>query len=223
VIQSSTPDFLYTHYASNNFIWTRNFARTTSNHLSTILTLSSKKFDIQGDYYLLSSVIYLDNNAFPAQYKNALSILVLSAAKQFDFWKVISVNKLIYQKSENENIIDLPELAFYSSTYLKHTMNFKATGGKLLIMLGYNLLYNTKYYADAYMPALNSFHRQNEKQLGNYPYIDVFLNLQLKRFKFFLKVEHVNAGWIDQNYFSVLHYPRNGRDLKFGMSWTFYD
>jgi len=222
-IQSRTPDFLYTHYASNNFIWTRNFARTTSNHLSTNLSLSSKKFDISGDYYLLSNVIYLNNNAFPAQYRNALSILVLSAAKQFDFWKVTSINRLVYQKSENENIIDLPELAFYSSTYLKHLFNFKATGGKLLFMLGFDLFYNTKYYADAYMPALNSFNRQHEKQLGNYPYLDVFLNLQLKRFRFFLKVEHLNAGWIDQNYFSVLHYPRNGRDLKFGLSWTFYD
>ena len=92
-----------------------------------------------------------------------------------------------------------------------------------MVMLGFDLFYNTKYYADAYMPSLNSFHRQHEKQLGNYPFVDVFLNMQLKRFKFFLKVEHVNAGWIDQNYFSVLHYPRNGRDLKFGLSWTFYD
>jgi hypothetical protein len=222
-IQSRTPDYLYTRYLSNNFIWTRNFARTTINHLSTNLSLSSKKFDIQGDYYLLSNVIYLNNNAFPAQYKNVLSILVLSAAKQFDFWKMTSINKLVYQESENESIIDLPELAFYNSTYFKHLINFKATGGKLLFMLGFDFFYNTKYYADAYMPALNSFYRQNEKQLGGYPYIDVFLNLQLKRFRFFVKVEHVNSGWSNQNYFSVLHYPRNGRDLKFGLSWTFYD
>ena len=89
-IQSRTPDFLYTHYASNNFIWTRNFKRTTSNHLSTNLGISSKKFDIQGDYYLLSNVIYLDDDAFPAQYHNALSILVLSASKQVNFWKIVS-------------------------------------------------------------------------------------------------------------------------------------
>jgi len=102
-------------------------------------------------------------------------------------------------------------------------INFRATGGKLLTMIGFDLFFNTKYYADAYMPSLASFHRQNEKQLGNYPYFDAFLNIQLKRFRFFLKVEHLNAGWIDKNYFSVLHYPRNGRDLKFGLSWTFYD
>ena len=222
-VKSKSPDFLYTHYASNNFIWTKNFSRTTSNHLSTNLSLSSKKFDVQADYYLLSNVIYLDDNALPEQYRNALSILVLSAAKQVDFWKITSIGKLVYQETENKNVIDLPALAFYNSTYLQHDFIFKSTGGRLTTMLGFDFYYNTKYYADAYMPALNSFHRQDEKHLGNYPYFDVFLNLRLKRFRFFLKVEHVNAGWIDQNYFSVLHYPRNGRDLKFGLSWTFYD
>lgn len=220
-----TPDFLYTRYASNNFIWTKNFSKTSKYHLSTILSISSKKFELQGDYYLLRSWVFMNEEAVPAQYKNPLSVFVLKATKQFDFWKITSLNRLVYQKSENENIIDLPEIAFYNSTYLKHLFNFRATGGKLLAMLGFDLYYNSLYYAEAYMPSLNSFYRQNEKQLGNYPYFDVYLNLQLKRFKFFLKVEHVNAGWINNNnnYFSVLHYPRNGRDLKFGLSWNFYD
>ncbi len=218
-----SPDFLYTHYASNNFIWTKNFHKTALNHLSTNLTVSSKKFDVQGDYYLLRNVIYLDNSAVPKQYRTALSLLVLSASKRFDFWKITSISKLVYQKSENENVLDLPEITLYNSTYLTHLVNFRATGGKLLTMLGFDFFYNTKYYANAYMPSLASFYRQNIKQLGNYPYFDVFLNVQLKRLRFFLKVEHVNAGWINKNYFSVLHYPRNGRDLKFGLSWTFYD
>jgi hypothetical protein len=225
--QVKTPDFLYTRYASNYFIWTRNFNRTTSQHLSTNLAISSKKFAIQGDYYLLSNLIYMDENAQPAQYHNALSVFALSASKQFEFWKVTSINKVIYQKSENENVLDLPEIAFYSSTYLTHLFNFKATGGKLLTMLGFDLHYNTRYYADAYMPSLNSFHRQHEKLVGNYPYLDVFLNVQLKRFKFFVKADHVNEGWFDnwfnRNYFTTPLYPRNGRDLKFGLSWTFYD
>ena len=218
-----SPDFLYTHYASNNFIWTKNFNKTSENHWSTNLTISSKKFEIQGDYYLLRNLIYLNEEAFPEQYHTALSLFILSASKRFDFWKVTSYSKLVYQKSENEKVLDLPGIALYNSTYLTHMINFRATGGKLLTMIGFDLFFNTKYYADAYMPSLASFHRQNEKQLGNYPYFDAFLNIQLKRFRFFLKVEHLNAGWIDKNYFSVLHYPRNGRDLKFGLSWTFYD
>ncbi|MFO7369983.1 MAG: putative porin [Bacteroidales bacterium] len=218
-----TPDYLYTHYFSNNYVWVSNFKKTSRNHLSTNLAISSKKFDIQGDYYLLSNVIYMNEKATPAIYRNALSVFSLGLTKQFDFWKITSRNKLIYQRSENRNVLDLPEIAFSNSTYLKHLFNFRSTGGKLLAMLGFDMFYNTKYYASAYMPSLASFHRQSNKRIGNYPYFDVFLNLQLKRFKFFAKMEHVNSGWIEPNYFSVLHYPRNRRDLKFGLSWTFYD
>ena len=57
--------------------------------------------------------------------KMQLSILVLSASKQVNFWKIVSMSKLVYQKSDNENIIDLPELTVYNSTYLKHEFNFR--------------------------------------------------------------------------------------------------
>ncbi len=219
-----TPDFYYNYFASNNFVWTNYFKKTVTNHLSTNLTILSKKFDIQADYYLLSNLIFLGNNAVPVQYRNALSVIVLSASKEFRLWKMVSANKFIYQKSENDKVLDLPDVAFKNSTYLTHLFNFRSTGGKLLMMIGFDLFYHTSYYADAYMPALSSYYRQYENKIGNYPYFDAFLNLQLKRFRFFVKAEHVNAGWMkNDNYFSAPHYPRNGRDLKFGLSWTFYD
>jgi hypothetical protein len=223
VSELKTPDFLYTHYASNNFLWTFNFDKTSFNNLSIKLTILSKKFDIQGDYYLIRNFVYFNEDASPEQYPGGLSILSLTASKRFDFWKISSTSKMAYQKTNNEKILGLPEIAFYNSTYLKHLFNFRSTGGKLLTMIGFDLFYNTKYYADAYMPSLTTFYRQSEKQLGNYPYFDVFLNVQLKRLRFYIKYEHVNSGWIDKNYFSVLHYPRNERNLKFGLSWTFYD
>ncbi|MBN2482440.1 MAG: hypothetical protein JXB19_11930 [Bacteroidales bacterium] len=223
VNEIKTPDFLYTHYASNNFIWTNNFKRTVLNHLSIILSISSKKFEFKGDYYLLRDFIFLNRDALPEQYHNNLSVLVISLARRFDFWKVTTDNILAFQKVSNGSVLGLPEMVANSSTYLTHLFNFRTTGGKLLTMIGFDLKYNTKYYADAYMPPLASFYRQNEKKLGNYPYFDVFLNIQLKRLRFFLKLDHVNSGWIDRNYFTVLHYPMNERSLKFGLSWTFYD
>ncbi len=218
-----TPDFLYTHYASNTFVWTNNFKQTATNHLSVNLSLDAQKLELRGDYILLSNYIYFNRQASPAQYRNGLSVLSLSAAKRFDFWHVSSTTRVIYQKTDNENVLGLPDLALVNSTWLQQPVHFKATDGHLMLLLGFDLHYNTAYYADAYMPSLTTFYRQSEKKLGNYPYVDVFLNVKLKRLRFFLKAEHVNSGWIDKNYFSVLHYPQNPRNLKFGLSWTFYD
>jgi len=218
-----TPDFLYTHYASNNFLWTKNFNQTTTNSLSIDLSVSSKKFDIQGDYVLIHSLVYFNEEAFPEQYGPGLSILSLSAYKRFDFWKFSSVNKVVYQKTNNQRVLGLPEIVYYNSTYLTHLFNFRATGGKLMVMLGFDLFYNSKFYSDAYMPPLTTFYRQSEKELGNHFYFDPFLNVQLKRLRAFIKYEHVNSSWGDKDYFSVLHYPRNERNIKFGLTWTFYD
>ena len=149
--------------------------------------------------------------------------MVFFLKKDFSFWKVKSSNRVAYQTVSNESVLSLPKLVLNSSTYLEHMFNFTSTGGKLLTMIGFDLHYNTKYYADAYMPPLSSFYQQRRKMLGNYPYLDVFLNVQLKKVRFFIEFEHVNTGWLDKNYFTVLHYPMNERNLKFGLSWTFYD
>ena len=159
----------------------------------------------------------------PEQFNNNLKVMEISLSKEFNFWKITSSNTAVYQNISNEEVLSLPELSVVSSTWFEHMFNFKTTGGQLLTMAGFDLRYNTAYFANAYMPALSSFYNQREKKLGNYPYIDVFLNVKLKRFRFYIKFEHVNSGWIDRNYVTVLHYPMNERNLNFGMSWTFYD
>ena len=42
------------------------------NNLSINLTVSSKKFDIQGDYFLLHNLIYFNEEALPEQYHNRI-------------------------------------------------------------------------------------------------------------------------------------------------------
>ena len=217
------PGFLYGRFISNNFIWNQNLKQTNISNLSGDISLSSNKFAVRADYYLLHNMIYFDTAAFPRQFQQILSVLSLVAREEFRIWKWHSHNKLAIQQVSEPDVLSLPALALHSSNYLEHEFNFKATGGKLLTMIGFDLFYNTSYYANAYMPPLAVFYQQREKQLGNYPYFDVFLNIKLKRVRFFLKYEHLNSGWFDKNFFTALHYPKNQRYIKFGFSWTFYD
>ena len=59
------------------------------------------------------------------------------------------------------------------------------------IQLGLDIFYFTSYYGDAYMPALGMFYIQNKKQIGNYPFADIFFNFKVKRARVFLKVAWV--------------------------------
>jgi hypothetical protein len=217
------PGFLYGRFLSNNFIWNQPLKQTSISNLSGDLNLLSNKFVIQADYYLLHNMVYFDTAAFPRQFQRILSVLSVVLGKEFRFWKVHSNNHLAFQQVSEPDVLSLPALALHSSNYLEHEFYFRSTEGRLLTMLGFDLFYNTSYYANAYMPALATFYQQKEKQLGNNPYLDVFLNVRLKRVRFFVKYEHFNSGWLNKNFFTVLHYPKNQASLNLGLSWTFYN
>jgi hypothetical protein len=73
------------------------------------------------------------------------------------------------------------------------------------------------------MPALRSFYWQQEKKTGNYYYLDVFINLMIKRFRIFVKYDNLSAFWSKSRYYMVPHYPSQDAAFKWGLSWTFYD
>jgi len=73
------------------------------------------------------------------------------------------------------------------------------------------------------MPATGRFFRQNQTLTGDYPYVNAFLNIKLKRTRIFLMFDHINYGFNGYNYFMVPSNPMNIRMFKYGLAWTFYD
>jgi hypothetical protein len=221
--QKESPIYPLTYYTSNNFIWANTFKNEKTSSASIRYGSSSKKFELQANSYLLCNQVFFDTIAIPKQHDGTTLVFSLQAIKELAFWKFRSRQHVVYQFVDNTNIIRLPEISYFSSTYFEHDLRFKLTNGNLLIMIGFDIYYNTAFYAPAYMPATSTFYHQNEKKLGNYPWVDVFLSAKLKRTRFFLKYEHVNQGLLESNYFDVLHYPRNQGMFKYGISWSFYD
>ena len=159
----------------------------------------------------------------PTAYKQPISISALTLQKEFVVWKLHSFNKLTYQISENRSIIELPSLLVFNSTYIDHTWRFKLTDGWLRTMFGVDIYYNTGFNGYDYNPALAMFYLQDESTtVGNYPYVDIWVNIRLKRTRFFLKYEHVNST-DNLNHFYAVNYPAKSKAFKFGLSWTFYD
>ena len=88
--------------------------------------------------------------------------------------------------------------------------------------MGLDVSFFTSYYANAYMPALGLYYLQNEKKIGNYPFIDFFFNMKIKRARIFFKTEHVNSGFMGA-YYLAPHIPAPDRCIKLGINWAFYD
>ena len=226
------PGYLLQNYYSNNFIWLeeqQNLSSVIWTRLSGKISAPSNNFELTGKYYLISNLIYFNQDAIPANYGNPVNVISIDAAKTFKLWKLYSVNKITYQVSENPEVLAIPNLVVYNSTYLDHTFHFISTGGELQTMFGVEVFYTTDFYGYEYSPALSQFYTQNEEIIGNYLLMDVFLNMKLKRTRFFVKLQHFNSEWFEQNYYAAVHYPHdqvldyNTLIVKFGLSWVFYD
>ena len=88
---------------------------------------------------------------------------------------------------------------------------------------GFDLRYHTRFYADAYDPMLGIFYRQDNEQVGNYPWADFFLNLQIKRATIYVKAGHFNT-FLEQNAYCVIpNYPMQQFGLFYGLTWKFFD
>jgi hypothetical protein len=75
----------------------------------------------------------------------------------------------------------------------------------------------------AYSPALNMYYVQTQKKVGNYPYVDFFINARIKPVQFFIKIDHVTQGFFGSNYSLTPNYIQNDRAFKFGINWLFFD
>ncbi|MCG8582026.1 MAG: putative porin, partial [Bacteroidales bacterium] len=154
----------------------------------------------------------------PAQTSTVVQVFNARLKKHFKLGRIHSVNDVIVQYTSHDEYIPVPKLALYNSTYYQNTL-FQV----LHFQIGFDARYNSQYYAPMYMPASGQFVNQRSQKVGNYPFVDVFANLQLKRARIYVKFDHVNEGYPNEPYYTSYQYPGNPRSLKFGVSWNFYD
>lgn len=213
------PDFIFNRYVSNNFDWENNFKNIGK--LNTHLDIAIKKVDLNFgiDYTNIENLTYFDNYSIPRQFNQNLSITKYYLKKNFQLRHWHLDNRLIYQIVPESTVVRLPKFAIENSIYFE-TKLFKSN---LDLLIGACLNYFSSYYGDAYMPATGQFYLQNEKKIGNYPFVDFFINCKIKVVRVFFKVDHLNNGLSGNNYYVAPNYPINGRAFKIGISWRFFD
>ena len=104
----------------------------------------------------------------------------------------------------------------------KHAATLDVQRILLQVQLGVDCNYYTKYYAPAYQPATMAFYNQRELKLGNYPFMNAYVNMKLYKTRFYVMYSHANQGLFGgSSYFGALHYPMNPSRLQFGISVDF--
>jgi len=218
-IQKRSPWLIHNRYSSNHFKWNNNLNKIELLYGELKYIMKKRKFEVGTSFSQINNYIYFDTIATPKQSDKQLAYFQVFVIKDFSFGKWNFNNKIIYQYVPDISVIRVPEIVSIHSLYFENHF-FK---NALLAQIGTDVFFNTSYYADAYMPATGQFYMQNDKKVGDYPYVDVFINLKIKKARIFFKMEHVNSGLLGNAYYMVPHYPMPDRAFKFGISWMFYD
>lgn len=206
------------HIENNYYRWYHNFGKQQKTEAG--LSYIYKRLQTRIHWQQWSHMVFFNEASLPQQdFGKAANVIALTAKKDFVFGKVRVDNTLLMQYTDRDDIIRVPLLVASQAWYVTFDMFKKA----LKVQTGIEAWYNTPYYADAWNPATRQFHLQNERKTGNYVYIDVFLNLKIKRAVLFLALDHVNSGLMGYKYYTTLHYPAPDRAFKFGVSWMFHD
>ncbi len=215
-----TPGLMETTYSGNHYQWTNKFDKFDNTYVELSFTSQKINFRLGGKATYVRDLIYYHKIAAPAQLGFTVNMFSAYLKQDFRIWKLHLDNKIIYQYvAGNNGAIAIPEYIAYHSLYLKDRI-FK---NKMGIQLGADLYFNTSYLAKAYMPSLGQFYKQTTKKVGNYPYVDLFLNMSVKRARMFVKVAHFNSGMAGNTYYSAPGYPAADRTFIFGVSWIFFD
>ena len=222
-INSTQPSFWYEHWGSNHFEWSNNLDKEFRIDLGTVFSYPARFTELRLNYSLIDNYTDFDTIALPSQFSGGLSVASLLLRKELRAWKFHLANDFLIQKSSNSEILDLPLLTVRTTGFFEHLFRFVKTNGQLNTQIGAEVTYNTLYHGYSYMPSTGRFYRQDKVQTGNYPYINVFLNLKLRRTRIFIMYDHVNSGLNGYNYFMVPSYPQNIRMFRYGIGWTFYD
>ncbi|MBR5832068.1 MAG: hypothetical protein IKY79_05570 [Bacteroidales bacterium] len=215
------PDYFYNYFFSNYHEWDN---RGEYNKIHTQnLKLQYKwnnYIDLTTSVAVVDNMVWLDTNSRPYQTdeRGWLSQACLNTNIKIGpfHWRTFN----LLQFASDNDVFRVPTFACKHSYFF----DFKMFKNALSVQTGVDLRYNTAFYADAYNPSLAAFYRQNDVEIGNYIWSDIFASLQIKHATIFLKLLHINALWESTpQYFSLPHYPGQDFTLQWGFVWKFFD
>lgn len=208
--------YLLTNYISNHFAWENDFGKTRRVRFGGELNIDRTSTYLNIGVENVQNLVYFNSDALPVQHSGSVQVFSATLRQNLSFKALHWNNAITYQKSADNSVIPLPQLSVYSNLYV-----YFRIAKVLQVQFGVDCTYYTKYKALDYQPATMVFYNQNEYECGNYPFMNLYLNMKLKRARFYVMMSHINQGLTGKNYFSMPHYPLNPRRFQLGISIDF--
>ncbi|UMB52471.1 putative porin [Lutibacter sp. A64] len=205
--------------AYKDYNWKNNFDNEEIKNAGVEFKLN-KWGSINASYNLIDNYTYFDTISSPTQAKETLNYIKVKANQYFTYRNFTLDNTVMYQHvTEGESFFHVPQIITRNTLYYA---NYVFKGKPLYLQTGVTFKYFTAFKANAYDPLLSEFVLQNDAEIGNFPILDFFFNMQVRRTRIFFKVENFGASFTGRNYYSAPNYPYRDLTVRFGLVWNFF-
>jgi hypothetical protein len=228
--QNKSPEMIFNRLNYTYHQWDQNFEKTKTQNLSFAYHNNKLGFTGKVEYFLINNYLYfkevdnptnseeLNRQIEPTQSGN-LNMLKASLGQNFKFGRFHFDNLVVYQKSDASDILAIPELYTWHSLYynnkLYNVMDFN---------LGMDVKFNTPFRTPSYSINSGQFYNDNVGlEFSTYPIVDVWATGNIKRVNLFISYNFLNQLLYPKGYYTIRRYPMNEANLRFGVSWKFYD
>ena len=225
------PNNNYNLYQSSyvEYNWSNSFKNEKINTLGANVFTQWANAEVQ--YTVLNDHLYFEDKSTPeqiaaqtqiinpAQYGNTINYLSVKANKEFKFGRFALDNTFLYQKvTQSDLILNVPDFVTRNTFYYSGYFFKKA----LYLQTGIIFNYFTKFYANDYNPVIGEFFVQKNKEIGNYPTFDFFVNGRIRQTRIYLKAEHFNSSLSQNSFYSAPNNPYRDFTIRFGLVWNFF-
>jgi hypothetical protein len=223
---SKVPNHIFNLHQSSyiNYNWNNSFNNEKINNLK--ISANTQFVNLTTQATLLTDYLYFSDDSSneqqlisPKQYSKTINYFSFQASKDFKYKKWGLDNTFLYQKvSQEDKILNVPQFVLRNTLYFSNYFYKKA----LYIQTGITVNYFSKYLANDFNPVVNEFFVQNNKEIGNFPMLDYFINARIRQTRIFLKAEHFNSGFSKSNFYNTPNSPYRDFIIRFGLVWNLF-
>ncbi|MFC3200033.1 putative porin [Parapedobacter deserti] len=230
--QNKSPEWLFQRVNYTYHQWMHDFAKTKTTNFSFAYENRQLGFSGKAEYFLIANHLYFQEVANPnnlnarllrviepTQLGNNINLLKLTASQNFTFGRFHLDNHAVYQQSDYNDVLAIPQL------YTWHSIYYNGLLYKIVdFNLGLDVRFNTPFRAQSYAINIGQFYNDNVGiEFSSYPIVDVWTTATLKRANLFLSYNFVNQHIWPAGYYTVRRYPMGNANLRVGIAWKFYD
>ncbi|MCX6176733.1 MAG: hypothetical protein NTZ00_05095 [Bacteroidetes bacterium] len=234
--QTTPASFFQQNFYSNHFIYNNKFELTGDKHLAGRIIFhnesDSSRKRMLGLFAAVRSgswtnpILSLDSlpfTQFGSQPYKQVEMNFSMRGKRLYFNQTANIKKF---NSSLPTIFNMGQPVLRTTTTLEYKM--PAFKKAMILTLGTNIQYTSKFQNTTYRPDAGSFIvHSNLTNLGNYFELDLYAVAKVQTLDIFLKAEHINEIFVipgfNTRYQYVAGYPIQPYRIRFGLNWKFYN